>query len=317
MAVYTPVPFDELQAFITRYDIGALEQADGILQGVENTNYLLRTTRGKYILTLFEKRVKAEDVPFFMGLMQHGAAKGLPCPAPVADRHGVIIQQLRGHSAAITTFLEGHMVEEVTLRHCRQLGGLLGEFHEKCADFRMDRPNPLSFSGWAKLAEAVAPRADEIAPGLAALIADELAYQQRHFPKAGTLPYGPIHADAFMDNVFFKDNVLSGIIDFYFACQDFFAYDVAITINAWCFENQKTFAPLRARSILEGYYLVRALDDTEHAAMPTLLRAASLRYLLTRTYDKLNHPPGAMVTPHDPMEYRNKLMFFRDNGFVL
>lgn len=307
MAVYTEVDDDALQAFIAEYDIGDLESYKGIAEGVENSNFLLTTSRGPYILTLYEKRVNPADLPFFLGLMEHLAGKGLACPTPVAGRDGQSLRQLCGKPAAIVSFLRGMWPRRIQAHHCEQLGRALAEFHLAGADFTLSRRNSLSVAGWQDLAAATAERADSVIPGLRQTIADELAVLSASWPQ--TLPTGVIHADLFPDNAFFLHDHFSGMIDFYFACNDLLAYDLAICLNAWCFEDERNFNSTKARLMVAGYTSVRPLSADETQALPLLCRGASLRFLLTRLYDWLNTPEGAFVQPKNPREYLRKLQF--------
>lgn len=307
MAVYTDVSAAEMADFIARYDIGTLTSFHGIAEGVENSNFLVQTTGGTHILTLYEKRVARGDLPFFIGLMQHLAARGLSCPQPVARRDGTVLGELAGRPAAMVTFLPGVSVRRPTAHHCAELGRGLAQLHLAGADFTMERANALSVAGWRPLLEAAHGAADTVAPGLQATIADELAALEGDWPKG--LPAGIIHADLFPDNAFFLDEALSGIIDFYFACTDAFAYDVAICLNAWCFEADGSYNVTKGRALLSGYAQLRPLSAVEVTALPRLARGAALRFLLTRLVDWLNVPPGALVKPKDPLEYLKKLRF--------
>ncbi|SIP97006.1 homoserine kinase [Bosea sp. TND4EK4] len=307
MAVYTEVPDDELAAFVARYGIGDLTSAKGIAEGVENSNYLLHTTRGAYILTLYEKRVNPADLPFFLRLMQHLAGRGLTCPQPVEDSRGQMLGHLAGRPAAIVTFLDGLSVRRPTAQHCQELGRGLAQLHEAGADFTMERVNALSVPGWRPLAEQAGPDADKVSPGLAKRVAVEIAVHEASWPQG--LPRGVIHADLFPNNVFFVGDRLSGLIDFYFACTDAFAYDVAICLNSWCFEADGSFNLTKGQALLAGYESVRGLEAAEVEALPQLCRGSALRFLLTRLVDWLNVPPGALVKPHDPLEYDRKLAF--------
>jgi homoserine kinase type II len=307
VAVYTEVPDEALADFVARYDIGSSVSCKGIAEGVENSNYLLRTERDSYILTLYEKRVREEDLPFFLGLIEHLADRGIACPTPIHDRDGVTLNRLCGRPAAIVSFLDGMWPRRPTPRHCQLLGEAMARMHLAGADYCLRRPNDLSHEGWGRLIEACGTRADEVIPGLA----DELAAAYRgieaQWPKA--LPEGVIHADLFPDNVFFLRDRLSGVIDFYFACNDFYAYDIAVCLNAWCFEPDGSFNVTKARVLLAAYRAVRPLSPDEIDALPLLARGSALRFLMTRLYDWLNHPPGAFVTPKDPKEYVRKLRF--------
>jgi len=307
MAVYTEVSDEELEAFVAQYDIGQVTACKGIAEGVENSNYLLRTDRGSYILTLYEKRVAPEDLPFFLGLMEHLAERGLACPTPLKGHDGQSLRSLCGRPAAIVSFLDGMWHRRLTPKHCGALGEAMARMHVAGADFPMRRPNNLSVAGWRNLLDACLPHADAVKPGLAALLSDELADLEGRWPDE--LPRGTIHADLFPDNVFFLGEAVSGIIDFYFACTDFLAYDIAICLNAWCFEPDGSFNATKARLMLAGYRRVRALSQAEMTALPLLARGAALRFLLTRLYDWVNTPAGALVKRKDPLEYLHKLRF--------
>jgi len=307
MAVYTEVPDGELAAFVDLYDLGHVVSCKGIAEGVENSNYLLQTTAGNFILTLYEKRVDRADLPFFLGLMEHLAAKGLSCPTPIKARDGQALHELCGRPAVLVSFLNGVWPRKPTERHCQQVGTALADLHLKGRDFAITRANNLSVAGWHKLVDATKARADEVEPGLAKVITDELTYLEQHWPR--DLEIGVIHADLFPDNVFFLDDQLSGLIDFYFACTDFLAYDIAVCINAWCFETNGSFNVTKARLMVRNYNNVRPIPAAEMQALPILCRGSALRFLLTRLYDWLNHPPGAFVKPKDPLEYLRKLRF--------
>lgn len=309
MAVYTEVSEDQLEPFLADYDIGDMMALKGIAEGVENTNYLLHTTKGYFFLTLYEKRVASGDLPFFLGLMEHLAARGINCPQPVKNKHGQALGELAGRPAAIVTFLEGISVRRPSNMHCSGLGGALAKLHLAGDGFTLKRKNALGPNGWIKLADQCLPRADEVAPHLADLIEEEVAHLGARWPKK--LPAGVIHADLFPDNVFFLGNNLSGLIDFYFACNDLFAYDIAICLNAWCFEIDGSFNVTKGKALLSAYNAVRPLANEEVEALPLLARGAALRFLLTRTVDWLNVPAGALVRPKDPKEYLKKLQFHR------
>jgi homoserine kinase type II len=309
MAVYTEVPDDELAQFVASYDLGALLSYKGIAEGVENTNYLIHTEKGPYFLTLYEKRVAPADLPFFLGLMEHLAKAGINCPTPVHDRQGRVLRTLAGRPAAIVTFLEGVWIRRPQPRHCGALGKALAGLHVAGRGLELKRANALGLAGWRPLFERFASRADEIAPGLAATIRHELDYLEASWP-AG-LDEGVIHADLFPDNVFFLGDTLSGLIDFYFACNDALAYDVAITLNAWCFETDYSFNITKGRALLKGYQSVRPLTPEECGALPVLARGAALRFLLTRGYDWLHTASTALVKRKDPIDYLRRLKFHR------
>jgi homoserine kinase type II len=309
LAVYTEVSDEELTAFLATYDIGRVLSYKGIAEGVENTNYFLHTTAGSYILTLYEKRVREADLPFFLVLMEHLSARGLTCPQPVRNRNNEPLGRLAGRPGVIVSFLTGVSVRRPTARHCGAVGGALGRLHLAGADFSMTRPNALSLGAWPGLFGLAREQADTVAPGLAERTARELDHLGKTWPSS--LPSGVIHADLFTDNVFFIGDELSGIIDFYFACTDAFAYDLAICLNAWCFEADGSFNRTKGRAMIAGYQAVRPLEAAEMAALPTLCRGSALRFMLTRLVDWLNVPPGALVKPKDPLEYDRKLAFHR------
>lgn len=310
MAVYTEVDDDELEAFVARYDIGKLLSCKGIAEGVENSNFLLRTEKNNYILTLYEKRVDAGDLPFFLGLMDHLASKGIECPTPIHDRDGVALSQLAGRPAAMVSFLDGVSVRRPMPRHCAEVGEALAAFHLAGQDFAIKRANALNVHGWRPLFNASAARADEVVSGLRDELARELDVLEAQWPE--NLPSGVIHADLFPDNVFFIGERLSGLIDFYFACNDAFAYDLGICLNAWCFEGDGSFNITKARALLQAYAAKRPLTKDEFDALPLLARGSAMRFLLTRLYDWLNTPVGALVRPKNPIEYLRRLRFHRD-----
>jgi homoserine kinase type II len=306
MAVYTEVSDAELEAFLAEYDIGQADSFKGVAEGVENSNYLLTTTEGQFFLTLYEKRVDPADLPFFLGLMDHLAARGINCPRPIHGRDGNALRTLAGKPAAITTFLHGLWPRRVLLRHCGPVGQALAALHLAGRDFAMKRPNALSPAGWRPLFDASRRHIDD---ALARELEAELDFLESNWPTG--LPAGVIHADLFNDNVLFLNEQLSGLIDFYFACNDAFAYDVAICLNAWCFEPDKSFNATKGRALLQGYEQVRKLGPEERDRLPLLARGAALRFLMTRLYDWVHTPAEALVKRKDPKEYLDKLRFHR------
>jgi homoserine kinase type II len=311
MAVYTDVSDEELQQFLAGYDIGNLLAYKGIAEGVENSNFLLHTTEGFFILTLYEKRVASGDLPFFLNLIEHLAARGLTCPQPVRSRCGEGLGRIANRPAAVFTFLDGMWIRRPSAAHCGAVGDALAKLHIAGADFPMTRRNGLSVEGWRSLFDAAGARADKVQRGLGRAIESELAQLEGDWPR--DLPQGVIHADLFPDNVFFLGDRLSGLIDFYFACTDALAYDVAICLNAWCFEPDHSYNLTKGRALLNGYMRARKLTAREIAVLPTLCRGAALRFLLTRLVDWLEVPPGALVKPKDPLEYYRKLRFHQAN----
>lgn len=309
MAVYTEVGEAELDAFLADYDIGEAEALKGVAEGVENSNYLLTTTKGQYFLTLYEKRVDPKDLPFFLGLLDHLAARGISCPKPIHGRDGQAIRALAGKPAAVTTFLHGLWPRWIGVQHCGPIGRGLAELHLAGHDFAIKRPNALSVAGWRPLFDGSRAHADDVAPGLARELGAEIDFLEANWPS--DLPAGVIHADLFPDNVFFLHERLSGLIDFYFACNDALAYDIAICLNAWCFEPDRSFNTTKARAMIQAYDSVRLLNAAERAALPLLARGAALRFLLTRLYDWLHTPATALVKRKDPLEYLAYLRFHR------
>lgn len=314
MAVYTHVPAEDMAAFLTRYDTGKLVSAKGIAEGVENSNYMLETRRAngtseRFILTLYEKRVDEADLPFFMDLLDHLGANGCKVPRFIADREGRKLQQLAGRPACLIEFLSGISVTEPTPAQCLAAGRAMGELHRASEGFAQERRNALDLPGWHDLADKCGAHLDEIAPGLAARVAQELAFLDAHWPNA--LERGVIHADLFPDNVLMSGDAVTGLIDFYFSCTDIRAYDLAIMHGAWCFAaDGGAYHGQRGAALVRGYLQAHGLTDAERAAFPILCRGAALRFLLTRAYDWINTPPDAMVTRKDPLAYLKRLDFY-------
>jgi homoserine kinase type II len=307
MAVYTDVAAEDLSLFLAGYDLGALLSYKGIAEGVENSNFLVHTGQGHFILTLYERRVAERDLPFFLGLMEHLASRGINCPQPVKNRAGKVLGKLAGRPAAIVTFLDGMWIRRPSAAHCGALGETLARLHLAGADFSMRRDNALSVAAWRLLYAGCRERAHKVDPNLEALVGAELQHLEREWPRG--LPQGVIHADLFTDNVFFLGDRLSGLIDFYFACTDTLVYDVAICLNAWCFETDHSYNVTKGRALLANYAKTRPLSAQEWQKLPLFARGAALRFLLTRLVDWLDVPPGALVRPKDPREYARKLRF--------
>jgi homoserine kinase type II len=307
MAVYTDVTADDLNEFLAGYQIGELLSYKGIAEGVENSNFLVHTSAGNFILTLYEKRVAEKDLPFFLGLIEHLAARGITCPQPVKNKAGGILGKIAGRPAAIVTFLDGLWIRRPNAGHCAAVGEALAGLHLAGSDFPQKRPNALGIESWRGLYEHAKARGDSVRPGLCAEIAKELDTLEKSWPR--DLPQGVIHADLFPDNVFFLGDRLSGLIDFYFACTDTLAFDVAVCLNAWCFEPDHSYNVTKGRALLKAYDKARALSAAERAALPMLARGAAMRFLLTRLVDWLAVPDGALVKPKDPLEYFRKLRF--------
>ncbi len=314
MAVYTRVTKQELNVFLKGYDIGELLSFEGIEQGVENTNYHLFTTKGRYILTLFEARVNPADLPFFFAFTDHLSDAGIVCPFTIADRNGDKVGRLCGRPTAVISFLEGKGLETaaITVTHCAQLGKAIAKMHVAASSFPLSRVNSVGLPMWKELAAKTGDRAGEVKEGLGALIADELEYLERRWPEK--LPRAAVHADIFPDNVFFSGGSFAGVIDFYFTASDFLAYDLALVINAWCFDTECRFVPARFEALMSAYETLRPLTRAEKENLTLLCRGAAMRILMTRLHDWIFHPPGALVKPKDPKEYVAKLEFHRNDG---
>lgn len=309
MAVYTDITDDELAGLLARYDLGEALAFKGIAEGVENSNFLLETTRGRFILTVYERRVQAEDLPYFLGVMGHLADRDYPSARPMPDRDGRVLQMLRGKPAAIVEFLTGLSVRRPTAAHCKEAGRGLAELHLAGADFPQTRQNDLGQPGWASLFARHETGAEGLKPGLAAVIRGDLEHLAAAWPQG--LPGGLIHADYFPDNVFFRDGKFAATIDYYFACTDAYAYDVAVALNAWCFEPDGSFNVTSAHAFVAGYEQARRLSPRERSALPVLAHGAAMRFFLTRLADWGVTPAGALVRPKDPMEYERKLAVHR------
>lgn len=305
MAVYTSVSSSELSVFLESFALGTCRQFSAIAEGIENSNYLVETETGKYILTLFEKRVNSDELPFFLSLMQHLQAQGFPAPCPIANKKGDILHHLKGKYCCLTQFLTGTATTAPTPDHCHSLGQTLAEFHQKTASFPTMRANSLSLTAWRPLWEKTTPYVTNFIPTLEETIEQRLSLLEQTWPQ--DLPTGIIHADAFPDNIFFDGSRVSGVIDFYFACTDAYAYELAICLNCWCYLSFTDFSPAHATALLQGYQSIRPLSHVEKQALPTLTEGAALRFLLTRLYDWFTTPEDALVTPKDPREYWHKM----------
>jgi homoserine kinase type II len=311
VAVYTHVSSEEIASFLKRFDVGDLRMAKGIAEGVENSNYLIETTRGRFILTLYEKRVKAGDLPYFLKLTSHLSHAGLPVPKAIADADGQQLHELQGRPACLIEFFSGISVTEPTPAHCLAVGQSLAQLHLAGADFPMTRPNDQSVATWQRLAAELTKKLDEIEPGLEDFVSSTLKYLLDQFPD--DLPAGAIHADLFPDNVLFTGTKITGLIDFYFACTDFYAYDLAILWNSWAFSNDgRIYYQDRAAALQDGYQSVRPLAGQEHCSFNILCQAAAMRFLLTRAYDWINTPATALVTRKDPLAYKRRIAHLID-----
>lgn len=313
MAVYTQVSAEEMAALLARYDdVGALVSAKGIAEGVENSNFMIDTERGRFFLTLYEKRVDAGDLPFFLALLDHLAARGNPVPRAIPDRDGIQLQRVAGRPACLIEYLQGVSVTHPSATQVRAVGEALGRMHLAAADFGQERPNALGPAGWAELAARCGDDLDRIAAGLGARVFQELEFLAAEWPAA--LPRAVIHADLFPDNVLMLGDQVTGLIDFYFACTEIRAWDVAVTHSAWSFapEDDSYRIDLGA-ALVAGYDATFGLSEAERAALPVLARGSCLRFLLTRAWDWLNTPADAMVTRKDPLAFLRRLDFYASN----
>jgi homoserine kinase type II len=316
MAVYTPLTDADLALLLDQYEIGRALSCEGIAEGVENSNYRLTTETGRFILTIFEKRVREADLPFFMGVMAQLAARDVPAPKPIATRAGALFTHVKDKPCAIVTHLEGVWPRAPDVGHCAATGAALARMHVALEDFTLARANALSLDGWERLIAPRLAQAEFLRPGLARLIEADMEAVRTAWPE--DLPRGVIHADLFPDNALFAGDDLTGIIDFYFACTDFLAYDLAVCINAWCFLEGDAgkmpavqFDIARGAAMIAAYEAIRPLNDEERAALPTLCRGAALRFFATRLADWGETPDGAVVKPKNPLEYADKLAFHR------
>lgn len=310
MAVYTEVSTQELAQFLNDYDIGHCLSFSAIAEGIENSNYLLQTEKGRFILTLFEKRVKTEELPYFMELMEHLFHNGFSCPRPVRGKDGTVLKKLCGKTACLTTFLTGASVQNIQPHHCAELGRAIALMQKASAGFRLYRANDLSVKGWENLIDKIGSRADEVSAGLYDALCREYEDVSSDWPS--DLPQSVIHADLFPDNVFFENGTLSGVIDYYFSCNDIAVYELAICLNAWCFDAPVwIFNREKSSALLTAYQALRPMSSAEKEAFPILARGSALRFLLTRTYDWLNPVKDALVTPKNPKEYISKMLFHK------
>lgn len=306
MAVYTVVTAEAMAALLARYDAGELVSAKGIAEGVENSNYLIDTTTGRFILTLYEKRVDAGDLPFFMALLDHLADRKLPVPRAIPDRAGVQIQTVAGRAACLIEFLPGVSLSRPNATQARAAGEALGQMHAALRDFGQSRANTLGPHGWIALAAKCGDDLDRIADKLGSRVREELAWLEVNWPR--DLPQAVVHADLFPDNVLMRGDRVGGVIDFYFACNEVRAWDVAVTHAAWSFDNEGcNHSSEIGDAILAGYDAAFGLSDAELSAFPALARGACLRFLLTRAWDWLNTPADALVTRKDPLAFLRRL----------
>ncbi len=315
MAVYTQVSAEALAGFLERFDVGELVSAKGIAEGVENSNYLIDTTRDRFILTLYEKRVRGGDLPYFMALLDHLADKGLPVPPAIKDREGREVHKLEGRPACLIKFLPGVSVTHPTPAQARAAGAAMGRMHAALEDFPLARENSMGVHTWTPLFDRCGRDLDRIEPGLHDRIGTALDAILAEWP--ADLPSGPIHADLFPDNVLMRGDAVAGLIDFYFACTDISAFDLAIMHTAWAFDSDgHTYDDAVGRALIDGYCSIRPLSPRERAALPVLAKGACMRFCLSRAWDWLNTPADALVTRKDPLAYLRRHAHYGANGAV-
>ena len=310
MAVYTKLSENELEVFFSKYNLGKLLNYKGIKEGIENTNYFIQTEKGKFILTLYEKRVEEKDLPFFINLMRNLFDKNFPSPKPIINNNGNYISEILEKKAAVVSFLEGYAKKVLNPNDCREVGINAAKLHLITKDLTGKRENKLSINSWRKIYIKVKKNCSKIHPNLPEIIEKNLDEIEKNWPK--NIPSGIIHADLFADNIFFKNNKLSGIIDYYFSCYDYYAFEIAICLNALCFEGKNenlSFNVTKAKKFIDGYSNIRKLTEEEKKSLKVLCQGAAIRFLLTRVFDYLNLTEGAIVKIKDPVEYLKRLEF--------
>ena len=312
MAVYTSITEKELKLFLDQYCVGDLENFQGILEGIENTNYKIKTSKDNYILTIFEKRVNSKDIPFFVKLQNYLANKNFSCPMPIVNKKGLIINSINGKLCILISFLNGKKIKNKSRIHCNQVGNILSILHYNTKNYPEKRPNNMGLSQWNDILSKCKSITFTNDNHLFNLIDNELIFLKTNWPS--NLPKGIIHADAFQDNIFFIKDKFSGLIDFYFACHDFLSYDIALAINAWCFNENSELEIENLQSLIQGYEKKRKITPKEKESLSILLRGAAIRILLTRLHDKLFHSESAFVQPKDHTEYLKILKFHQLNN---
>ena len=313
MAVYTKLNQNQIEEILSNYNLGKLDSFKGIEEGIENTNYYLLVNKKKFILTIYEKRVKSQDLPFFSDLMSSLNKANFKCPAPISNKENKTITELNGKKLMIVSFLEGKAKQNLSPANCKSIGLEVAKMHELTKNFKLTRKNDLSINSWRKIFDSVKDNCANIHKDLPKLIEENLDDVEKNWPKS--LPKGIIHADLFHDNIFFTQDKFSGVIDFYFSCEDFFAFEIAICFNALCFDGLKSnlsFNVTKAKNFIDGYTSVRKLTDEELNNIKVLSQGAALRFLLTRVFDALNKVEGAIVKIKDPMEYLKRLEFHKN-----
>ena len=310
MAVYTKLSENELREFFLKYNLGKLLSYEGIEEGIENTNYFIQTEKGKFILTLYEKRVEEKDLPFFISLMRNLFDKNFPSPEPIINKNGNYISEISQKKAAVVTFLDGRAKKILTPNDCYEVGINTAKLHSITKNLTSKRENKLSVNSWKKIYTNVKKDCSKIYQKLPEIIEKNLDVIEKNWPK--NIPSGIIHADLFSDNIFFKNDKISGIIDYYFSCYDFYAFEIAICLNALCFEGKNenlSFNVTKSKKFIDGYSSIRKLTEEEKKSLKILCQGAAMRFLLTRVFDYLNLTKGAIVKIKDPLEYLKRLEF--------
>jgi len=310
MAVYTKLNVDQLTEFFLKYNLGKFLDHKEIKEGIENTNYFIITEKGNFILTLYEKRVDEKDLPFFIGLMKNLFDKKFLSPEPIINKNGNYISDIAGKKAAVISFLDGATKKSLNPENCYEVGLYTAKLHFITKNLALKRKNKLSVSSWRKIYDKVKKDCSKISPDLPNIIEKNLSSIEKNWPK--NIPTGIIHADLFPDNIFFEKDKLSGIIDYYFSCYDYYAFEIAICLNALCFEGKSenlSFNVTKAKKFINGYESIRKLTKNEKESLKTLCQGAAMRFLLTRVFDYLNLTEGAIVTVKDPIEYLKRLEF--------
>jgi homoserine kinase type II len=307
MAVYTKLEHQEVRQFLEQYNINNFKDYKGITEGVENTNYLIKTLEQDYILTIYEKRVDENDLPFFIKLLSYLSENKFPCPKPIANKNNEKINRIKNKNAALVTFLNGQSKNKITSEECFEIGKITAQLHEITKKFDINRKNNLSIENWESIFEKTIKQKIDLDESIIKKTKNYLNFLKDKWPK--NLPQGIIHADLFPDNIFFTNNKVSGIIDFYFACNDFFAYEIAICINSLCFDNNSTFNMTKAKNLIDGYTSIRTLSEDEKKYLPILSMGAAMRFFLTRLYDFYHTDNKADVKIKDPFEYLKKIEF--------
>ncbi len=315
MAVFTKVSKEDIESFLKNYSIGELMSFEGIVEGIENTNYKITTINQQYILTIFEKRVNPDELPFFMSLQKELVAHGFDCPLPIENNSGLIINKIKNKSAVIISFLSGEKIHSILPQHCKEVGSMVARFTNITKTSKLKRVNGLNINTWETIFNKCKETKEQSYNHYFNKLENELSFLRNNWPT--NLPKAIIHGDLFQDNVFFKNDKISGVIDFYFSCEDFIAYELALTINAWCFDKKIGFLHKNYSSLMEGFNEYASIDINEKKSLNILLRGAAVRILVTRLHDSIYQPEGALVILKDPREYLEILEWHQKNTDII